>query len=197
WNARYEGKEYLFGTDPAEFVVRAAAHLPDGAAVLCVADGEGRNSTYLAGLGHAVTAFDAAEAGVAKARRLADRAGVQVAHHIAGVEDWDWSVQYDAVVGIFIQFAPPDLRDRMFGWMGDAVRPGGLLLLHGYAPRQVGYGTGGPGNAAQMYTTDLLRAAYPGWDILHLQDYDATIEEGPGHSGRSALVDLVARKPAA
>jgi hypothetical protein len=31
-------------------------------------------------------------------------------------------------------------------------------------------------------------------EILHLAEYDAVIEEGTGHKGMSALIDLVARK---
>ena len=195
WDQRYAKPDFVFGTEPAEFLRREAARLAPKSRVLCVADGEGRNSVYLAGLGHHVTAFDASPVGVEKARGLAARSGVEVDFRVAGVEDWDWSETYDAVVAIFIQFAPPDLRDRLFGWMGQAVAPGGLLLLHGYAPRQVEYGTGGPPCAENMYTEEMLRAAYDGWEILRLADYEDEIDEGEGHSGRSALVDLVARKP--
>lgn len=196
WDDRYAGEAFLFGTDPADFLVAQASRLPEAARVLCVADGEGRNSVYLAGLGHDVTAFDESSVGVAKARALAEKAGVLIDFHVAGVDDWDWSERFDAVVAIFIQFAPPEMRTRMFARMAQAIRPGGFLLLHGYAPRQVGYGTGGPPHAENMYTKEILRAAFDGFDILRLEDYDAEIDEGPGHSGTSALVDLVARKPA-
>jgi len=195
WDQRYAAQAgYLFGTEPAAFLRARADDLAPGSRVLCVADGEGRNSVYLAGLGHRVVAFDASSVALDKARALAEAQGVSVDFHLSGIEDWDWSRTYDAVVGVFIQFAPPDLRDRLLGWMGQAVAPGGLLLLHGYAPRQVDYGTGGPPNAENMYTEAMLRAAFDGWEILRLADYDAEIDEGEGHSGRSALVDLVARK---
>jgi len=194
WDQRFARSGYLFGTEPAEFLRAQAGVLAPGSRVLSVADGEGRNSSYLAGLGHQVTGFDASGVALDKARALAAERGVAVDFVQSGIEDWDWSRPHDAVVGVFIQFAPPGLRDRLFGWMAQAVAPGGLLLLHGYAPRQVGYGTGGPPCAAHMYTEDLLRAAFAGWEILRLRDYDAEIDEGEGHSGRSALVDLVARK---
>ena len=42
----------------------------------------------------------------------------------------------------------------------------------------------------------MLREAFAGWQIEHLAAYDSAIEEGAGHSGLSALIDLVARKPA-
>lgn len=195
WDERYAREGFHFGTDPAAFLVAQAQHIADASNVLCVSDGEGRNSVYLAGLGHRVTAFDISPVGVDKARGLARDAGVAVDVQVAGIEDWDWSRQFDAVVAIFIQYAPPDLRARAFGWMGQAVRPGGVLLLHGYAPRQVGYGTGGPPIAEHMYTEPMVQAAFPGWEVIRSADYDADIDEGKGHSGRSALIDFVARKP--
>lgn len=195
WDARYATEDYVFGTEPAAFLVREAPRLPPGSDVLCVADGEGRNSVHLARLGHAVTAFDMSPNAVEKARRLAEGAGVQVAFHVARLDDWDWSAVHDAVVAVFIQFQGPEARAITFERIAGAVRPGGLLLLHGYAPRQVAYGTGGPPHVENMYTPDLLLAAFDGWEVLHADDYDAVIREGRGHDGRSGLIDFVARKP--
>ncbi|MEX0287159.1 MAG: cyclopropane-fatty-acyl-phospholipid synthase family protein [Paracoccaceae bacterium] len=195
WNERYQTPDYLFGKAPAQFLPRVAHHIPANAKVLCVADGEGRNSAYLASLGHHVTAFDVAPAALEKARSLATEQGVEVDFNRSGVEEWDWSQSYDAVVAIFIQFSPPDQRAQVFRDMARAIKPGGHLLLHGYAPRQVGYGTGGPPNESHMYTENLLRAAFDGWLVLELADYDLDLAEGTLHSGTSALVDFVAQKP--
>ena len=79
--------------------------------------------------------------------------------------------------------------------MKRALKPGGTLLLHGYRPKQLEYGTGGPPHAENMYTEDLLRAAFGDMEILSIESYDREIEEGSGHSGMSALIDRVARKP--
>lgn len=195
WNERYAGDDYLFGTEPAAFLKRAAPWLQAGRTALCIADGEGRNSVWLAGQGLRVTAFDPAPNAVAKARKLAHARGVTVDFHVTDLDGWDWSRQFDVVAGIFIQFVGPADRARLFDRIGGAVRPGGLLLLHGYAPRQVEYGTGGPPQRENMYTGELLRDAFAGWEVLHLADYDAAVDEGRGHSGLSALVDLIARKP--
>jgi cyclopropane fatty-acyl-phospholipid synthase-like methyltransferase len=195
WNQRYAGQDYLFGTEPADFLKRVAGKLAPGQRVLSVADGEGRNSVWLAGQGLDVTAFEPAENAVAKARRLAAARGVEVAFHLSDLDGWDWSQAFDVVAGIFIQFVGPVERARLFARIDGAVRPGGLLLLHGYAPRQVDYGTGGPPYRENMYTLDLLRAAFAGWEVLRAEDFDAEVDEGRGHSGRSALIDFVARKP--
>lgn len=196
WNQRFAGDEYHYGTAPAAFVRREAARLTPGARVLSVAEGEGRNAVWLAGQGFAVTAMDGAPNAVAKARRLAAERGVEVDFQVADLAHWDWDAGgFDAVMGIFIQFAPPDVQAGILAGMRRAVRPGGLILLHGFAPRQVGYGTGGPPHEAWMYTEDLLRARFAGFEVVTLRDYDDEIDEGPGHCGRAALVDLVARRP--
>lgn len=99
------------------------------------------------------------------------------------------------MLGIFIQFAPPALRRRIHEGIARSVRPGGLVLLHGYAPRQIANGTGGPRAVANLYTLQALRADFVGWQELRAADYDAVIHEGTGHSGTSSLIDYIARKP--
>ena len=114
WNERFSGTDYLFGTEPADFLQREASGLPPGQKILCVADGEGRNSVYLAQLGHQVTAMDGSEVGVAKARRLAEARGVTVDFNVADIATWNWTATpYDVVAAIFIQFAPPPLRQTV------------------------------------------------------------------------------------
>lgn len=195
WDERYSTDEYLFGTEPANFLVAHAHLLEPASRVLAVADGEGRNSVYLAQLGHDVVAMDASPVGVAKARRLAAQRDVTVDFQVADIMAWDWTPgAYDAVVAIFIQFLSPEQRSDVFAAMQRTLRPGGRLLLHGYRPEQVALGTGGPPDPAVMYTEELLRDAFGAMDIERLESYDTVIEEGNGHSGQSALIDLIAVK---
>ena len=69
--------------------------------------------------------------------------------------------------------------------------------MQGYTPKQLEYRTGGPSAVENLYTAELLRTAVAGLDIVHLQEYEDVLDEGVGHKGQSALVGLVARKPAA
>jgi SAM-dependent methyltransferase len=195
WNERYAAPGFLFGTEPAAFLKDQSALLAPGGEALAVADGEGRNSIYLAERGLAVTAMDASDVAVAKARALAAERGVAIDFHVADIGAWDWTPDaFDMVVAIFIQFAPPAERAAIFAGMKRTLRPGGVLLLHGYRPEQVDNGTGGPPQREHMYTQALLREAFGDMEILRLAAYDRLIEEGTAHSGMSALIDLVARK---
>ena len=195
WIARFDRDGFLFGEDPNAFLRREAQRLNHGDSVLCVADGEGRNSVWLAEQGIEVTAFDFAPNAVEKARRLAKSRNVAVDHQVCDIDAWPWSAaSYDAVVAIFIQFLPPERREAVFAKMKAAVRPGGLVLLEGYRPEQVDNRTGGPPRRDHMYTRAWLETEFSGWQILVLDSYDAVIREGDAHSGMSALIDLVARK---
>lgn len=196
WNKRFEAADYIFGIEPNDYLRKKAHMLAPSGRVLCVADGEGRNSVWLARQGMRVDAFDIAEVGVAKARKLADDAGVTVNHDVADCDAWPWPVDaYDAVVAIFVQFADPAMRERLFARMAAALKRGGLLVLQGYTPRQLEYKTGGPPVLSHLYTADMLRDAFAALEIIELDTYEAELSEGNHHSGRSALVGMIARRP--
>jgi len=196
WNSRFSAEGYIFGKEPNAFLASQRERLRPGMRALCVADGEGRNSVWLARLGLQVTAFDFSPVGVAKAQALAREAGVTVDHRASDIYRWDWSqARYDAVVAIFIQFASPAERAVVFAGMRESLAPGGLLVLQGYRPEQFAYGTGGPPQVENLYTEALLRESFADLEILHLASHDDAVDEGPAHRGMSALIDLVARRP--
>jgi SAM-dependent methyltransferase len=195
WDARFNRDDYIFGTAPNVFLASQRPRLKAGQRALCVADGEGRNSVWLAQQGLAVTAFDIAPRGVAKARALAASSEVTVEYRVAGVEDWPWTPEtFDVVAAIFVQFAPPAVRERMFAGMLRTLKAGGLLLLQGYTPRQLDYRTGGPPSADHLYTPQLLREAFATHEIVELRERDDMLAEGTQHAGLSALIDCVVRR---
>jgi SAM-dependent methyltransferase len=195
WNRRFAGDDFLFGTEPNVWLRDHASLWPAGGRILSVADGEGRNSVWLARQGFNVDAFDIAEVGVAKARRLAERHGVQVNCTVADCDTFLWKrSHYDGIAAIFVQFADPELRIRLFGHMVDGLKPGGILLLQGYTPKQLEYRTGGPPFASHLYTQELLRKSFDELEIAELQEYEDIVQEGTGHCGKSALIGMVARR---
>jgi cyclopropane fatty-acyl-phospholipid synthase-like methyltransferase len=196
WDARYDVAEFIFGTAPNVFLTQQAHRLNAGQRVLAVADGEGRNGIWLAQQGLQVDAVDSSAVAQSKAQQLAQSRNIAVNFIHADLLNWDWGdAQYHAIVAIFIQFATGAGRDAMFTGMKTATKPGGLIILQGYTPRQLSYATGGPANVENMYTPSILQDYFAGWEILHLAEHDEIIEEGAHHSGMSALIDLVVRKP--
>ena len=194
WDQRFARAEgYLFGREPNRFLAAEAHRLQPGQRVLCLADGEGRNGVFLAERGLDVLSVDISAVALAKAQALAAERGASLRFEQANLATWPWpEAEFDAVVAIFIQFAGPNLRRTMFANMRRALKPGGLILLQGYRPEQLAYGTGGPPDAENMYTEALLREAFAGLEILRLEAHDDEVSEGSGHKGMSALIDLVA-----
>lgn len=196
WDARYDVSDYIFGTAPNRFLTSQAALIQPGMRALAVADGEGRNSVWLAERGAIVHALDISPVALAKAQALANTRGVAVTFEQANLLSWHWpEAEYDLVVAIFIQFAPPPERDHIIAGIRRCLKQGGTLILQGYTPRQIEFATGGPGSVENMYTESLLREWFGDWNILHLREHEDFIAEGTHHHGQSALIDLVAIKP--
>jgi SAM-dependent methyltransferase len=195
WDDRYATPDYIFGTEPADFLCRHAGLIPHGSRILCLAEGEGRNAAYLAGLGHHVTGLDQSAVGLAKAARLAQTRGVTVTLRQGDVMAWDGSDgPWDAVIAIFIHFVVPE-RSALARACARGIAPGGLFLYHGYGPGQIGMGTGGPKDPAMLADAATIAACFQDWQAVVLRDHVATLSEGTRHVGTSALVDVILRAP--
>jgi cyclopropane fatty-acyl-phospholipid synthase-like methyltransferase len=150
WNGRYTPESYLFGTAPNTFLAAQKARLPKTGRALSIADGEGRNGVWLAEQGLDVVSMDFSPVAQTKARALAAQRGVTITTEQVDLSNWDWPAEaYDVIVAIFAQ---PLEKTKLFAGIRRALKPGGLLLLEGYPPKQLDYGTGGPGEVERLYT---------------------------------------------
>lgn len=193
WEERFAStSDFVFGKDPAQFLLDHAKWFKPGQTVLSVADGEGRNSVHLAKQGLDVTALEFAPSALAKARMLAAEQGATVNFRQFDVLAQDFEGQYDIVMGLFIQFVGPVERNKLFAKMLKATKPGGLIILHGYTPEQVALGTGGPPFVANMYTEKTLRECFPTCEVLEVREYEREAQSG---KGVAAYIDFVARVP--
>ena len=92
WDDIYDTPEYVYGREPNQFLRDNYTAIPMGK-VLCLAEGEGRNAAYLAGLGYEVTAVDHSRVGLVKAERLALEKGVDIDIVHADLADFDLGEQ--------------------------------------------------------------------------------------------------------
>ena len=195
WIARFAREGFLFGEDPNAFLRREAHRIPKGGSVLCVADGEGRNGVWLAEQALDVTSIDFSPAAQAKAAKLAQERGVNIKLIRADVHQWDYpAAAFDVVAEIFTQFSTPAERSAKWAGMRKALKPGGLLIVQGYTPKQLDYGTGGPKEVANLYTRAMLEEAFGDFHDVTIVEEEREMREGPAHSGMSAVIGLTARK---
>ena len=194
WDERFSIEDYLFGAEPAQALVKLEHYLIPQGDTLVIADGEGRNSVYLASRGFRVTASDSSTVANVKAKALAASRNVAVDYQVEDFFDIDWSAkQYDNIVGIFFQFIPPDKIKQVLTALRTAIKKGGTLLIHGYTPQQIELATGGPKDVSLMYTKELFEDMFENVEILVNNEYQMQLTEGSGHNGPSALIDFVAQ----
>ena len=196
WNERFNREEFIFGKEPNEYLVeQTLQYLKPNASVLCIADGEGRNGVWLAKQGMRVTGFDVSDIALVKAKQFAKDNEVNIEYSLCDTDGFDWKTNsYDAIIAIFIQFADPEMRVRIFKQVHQALKPGGLFILQGYTPKQLEYKTGGPSLIEHLYTEEMIRELSHDFEILDLQCYEKELSEGARHTGISALLGMVAKK---
>jgi SAM-dependent methyltransferase len=195
WEMRFATPDYRFGTEPNAFLKSQAHRLKPGQKALAVADGEGRNGVWLAEQGLDVLSIDFSPRALEKARALAAARGVTLRVEQADLAAWPWPKEaFEVIAAIFIQFAAPPLREKIFAGIKQALKPDGLLLMEGYRPEQLNYRTGGPPQVEHLYTRPMLEQAFAEFASVEIREHDSIIHEGAGHAGMSALIDLVARK---
>jgi SAM-dependent methyltransferase len=196
WEARFAVPDYAFGKEPNYFLNSCRPLLPRGGRALAVADGEGRNGTWLAEQGLDVVSIDFSPSAQKKARALAAERQVVVSFIQTDVHAWAYpQADFDVVVEIFTQFSSPSERAVKWAGMRRALKSGGLLILQGYTPKQLEYGTGGPKLRENLYTRPMLEAAFGDFRDLKIVEEECEIYEGTSHGGMSAVVNLTGRKP--
>jgi SAM-dependent methyltransferase len=193
WNERYSQSDYVYGTEPNEFLASVAERLPKGP-VLTLAEGEGRNGLFLAGQGYEVTAVDQSEVGLAKARRLAEERGLRIATQQADLAEYVIEPRaWAGIVSIFCHL-PKSIRVPLHRAVVQGLRPGGVFILEAYTPQQLGRGTGGPQSIEMLASLDELKRELAGLEFLHAQELEREVREGQYHTGLASVVQIVARR---
>lgn len=196
WEERFAKDGYLFGTEPVPFLLKHSDIFEAGLSVLSIAEGEGRNAVHLAKMGLDVTGIEFAPSAVAKAEKLARENSVAPKFIQSDLFEWAWPKDsYDITLGLFFQFVGPAERDVLWRNMLSATKPGSLIVIHGYTPKQLEFGTGGPPLAENMYRVEDFASVFEGCEIRVLEEYEAEQRSGSAHVGMSALIDFIARKP--
>lgn len=194
WNERYSDTFTSYGTEPNDFLCEVAGRIPSGP-VLCLAEGEGRNAVFLAQRGHAVTAVDLSDVGLANAATLAASRGVVLTTVVADLATYELGeAQWAGIVSIWAH-VPSIVRTRLHRACVRALRPGGALVLESYTPRHHELGRGGPPSTDWLMTAAGLRLELAGLRFERCDEVERVVSEGRYHQGESSTVQLLAFKP--
>jgi cyclopropane fatty-acyl-phospholipid synthase-like methyltransferase len=194
WDARFSGKEYVYGTEPNRFYQSQLGLLKPGR-LLLPGEGEERNAVWAASKGWSVDAIDFSRSARDKAQALAKSMKVTLnSYVVADLLQIQLPLEaYDAVAEVFVHL-PSEARRHWHTKLVQCLRPGGIIIIESYHVKQLDYGTGGPQNSDMLHTAELLKSDFPGFDFLLLDETEDVLNEGSLHNGPSALVRMVAQK---
>lgn len=184
----------MFGQHANLFLMEQAHRLRPGMRALALGDGEGRNGVWLAQQGLVVTALDWSATGMARAAALAAKRGVALDCVVADATSWEWpEATFDLVAWVFVHL-PPEDRAVVTAGVRRALKPGGWLVLECFSPAQEGRRSGGPREAALLFTRAVVEAAFEGFEIHALLEGAVRLDEGPKHQGLAEVVRAVLRR---
>ena len=190
WDERYALEGFAFGTEPNDFLRQEAHRIPPGR-VLCLGEGEGRNSVFLAEQGYEVVGVDRSQVGMDKAQDLAQERGVFIETVVTSIEDFDLNEgEWQGIISIFFHL-PPELRKKVNESVVKGLAPGGVLIMEAYTPRQLDFGTGGPPDLERLISLDTVQKEFDGLEFLVSHEVERDVQEGRLHRGRGSVVQVV------
>ncbi len=189
WDERYRGEEFVWKTEPNQFLVAEVADLPPGRA-LDVACGEGRNAVWLAAHGWDVTGADFSPVGLTKARRLAVEHGVEVDWVEADVVEWDPPAGAFDLVIVFYLHLPSDDRHRVMVHVQKALAAGGTLLVVGHDTANLTGGYGGPQDPTVLFTPEEVASDLAELRIVRADHAQRDVDTS---QGRRVAIDALVR----
>ena len=197
WDERYSLTEYIYGKEPNVFFREHLDTLKPGS-LLLPAEGEGRNAVYAARTGWDVTAFDQSEAAKQKALALAKEQKVSIRYLVGDASDVDLPANYFDAVGLIFAHFPVAIRNSIHLRFLQALKKNGIVVLEGFTTRQTEYQeryhSGGPRDAAMLYTPEIVTGLLEGCTMEMLTEEEVQLDEGNFHNGLASVIRCVARK---
>jgi SAM-dependent methyltransferase len=185
WDELFHNGKISFNKDASKLLQYAITERKPGLAI-DLGMGEGRNAVrnavLLASKGWHVTGVDFSEVAVRQARTRAAATGVSID---AIVEDLDrfelGRARWDLIALFYMHGWSHESRRNVPRLLTEALKPGGLLVIEGYA-----------GDKGAYQTNELLRR-FDGLKIVYYQDALDEADWAPGEKSR--LVRFIAEKP--
>ncbi len=200
WNDRYSKDEFAYGEEPNNYLKEQLTKLPAGT-ILFPAEGEGRNAVYAAKTGWTVSAFDISHEGKNKALRLAEKNRVTIDYIVGGLETLNFeSEKFDAIALIYALF-PANIKSQYHQILDKYLKINGTIIFEAFSKKHIDYVTanekiGGPKNIESLFSIDEIKADFPNYRFVELEEKEIELNEGLFHNGKGSVIRFVAQKTA-
>lgn len=192
WNEKYQNSEYLYSSEPNVFLSKIVSSLSVGKA-LVPGDGDGRNGLSLARKGFSVDAFDFSEVAVQKANTSASQHNLKYRSEVLAAENFQACKEtYDFVAIIFLHL-PKDVMKTLLQKCTESLKADGTLLIQVFSQEQIALNSGGPKDINLLYKPDDFRWLEEHFKSLSIEQADCELSEGPLHTGKASVVNVIAK----
>ena len=198
WNERYSKDEFAYGEEPNQYLKEQLQKLLKGT-ILFPAEGEGRNAVFAAKLGWAVHAFDISLEGKKKAMHLAEKMDVSIDYQVGSLEELNFEPeQFDAIALIYAHF-PANIKSVYHKILDRYLKKNGTIIFESFSEKHLAYVTanenvGGPKDIDSLFSIDEIKADFPNYTIIELEEKEIDLNEGLFHNGRGSVIRFVGQK---
>jgi len=198
WDDRYSSEEFAYGEEPNNFLKEQLEKLSPST-ILFPAEGEGRNAIFAAKSGWKVTAFDISEEGRNKALRLAENNNVSIDYQVGELETLDFEEnQFDAIALIYAHF-PAMIKSEIHKQLDKLLKKDGIIIFEAFSKKHLEYVTknekvGGPKDIESLFSVEEIKADFPNYEIIKLEEKEIELNEGLYHNGTGSVIRFIGRK---
>ncbi|MCD9577107.1 class I SAM-dependent methyltransferase [Flavobacterium soyae] len=198
WDDRYSSEEFAYGEEPNNYLRDQLEKLNPGT-ILFPAEGEGRNAVFAAKSGWKVSAFDISEEGKNKALKLADANNVSIDYQVGELETLDFQQeQFDTIALIYAHF-PAEIKSAIHRQLDKLLRKNGIIIFEAFSKKHLEYlaineKVGGPKDIESLFSIEEIKADFPDYEIIELEEKEIELNEGLFHNGTGSVIRFIGKK---
>ena len=196
YNQRYDKSDLYWGDKPSSMAYRILESKPP-TSQLCLLDigcGEGKDSVFFARNGYKVSAFDAANIGIVKAREVSSKLNLEIDFHVSDINEYKPDQTFDVIFSSgTLQYLKPNLRKPFIDSLKNRTADEGIHVLHTFVSKPFLDRAPDAEDSEALWSSGELMSLYHDWQIeWSVEEIKDCMSSGVPH--RHAHNRILARK---
>jgi hypothetical protein len=106
--------------------------------------------------------------------------------------------QFDAIALIYAHF-PAEIKSSIHKTLDKYLRQNGIIIFEAFSKKHLEYlalndKVGGPKDIESLFSIEEIKADFPNYEIIQLEEKEIELNEGLFHNGKGSVIRFVGRK---